>query len=216
MVNIKIKNGSILEIPLDNELGFCYAKYIDLSSKINRNFGSQLLKVYAIASINPIKDIEYIVNNDLLFAPILLSGKPTTRGQKAWKVIGNKLAESDNEIPIFKSARCFPYIVEDESKIGPWQYVELGKDETLIEYGKICHLEQNTLHNEEQVVARIVMELLRSEGRDVYEYFGFDGNESSLYGVYLKMKNVPIYKSIPEIIRGKINFDDVKIDDYPH
>ncbi|MCD4793450.1 MAG: immunity 26/phosphotriesterase HocA family protein [Bacteroidales bacterium] len=208
---MKIENGTILEIPLDKEFGFAYSRYLDISSSINREFGSDLLMVYSNTSLNSINDINDIIKSELLFAPVLIDGKPSIKGKNKWRIIGNYIDKSDDFIPDFKSARCFPYIVEDESKIGPWNLVKLGIDEIETDYHKIKHLEQNSMHSEDQIVARIIMELLRTKGIKIEDYFNFSKEEEHIKRTYFKMKNVPIYSKVPKEIRGRINKKNIKI-----
>lgn len=199
---MKIESGVILEIELPMGFGYAYAKYVDIHLLIGRYFDSSLLKVYDFISKEPIKNIDLFKDKDLLFGPALLTGKPSVR-KTGWKAVGKYLTDDDFKVPFFKSVNKFPYIVENESLIGPWHLVTLGVSEVITPYEKIKHLEQAVLEGSDQIEARIVMELLRRDGREINKFYELNKVEPHIKRVYLRMINVPIYSTIPKEIRGK-------------
>ncbi len=199
---IKMESGSIFEIPLQFNYGFGYGKYINISHIIGRQFDANLFRVFDFVSQKPIGNIRDIIKYDLLLGPLILIGTPPVRGQHKWKFIGSNLKESDLNIPDYKYTLHFPYIVEDESSIGPWSYTRnITEVSKPISYEKVKHLEQPTLHAPDQIASRIVMEMMRKSNIDPMIFF--KDEEEYIKRVYLKMINVPIYSTIPKEIRGK-------------
>lgn len=194
-------SGTVFEIELPFQMGYSYARYVDISHIIGRVWDSSMLKVYNHTSGSPLEDVEFLKSVDLLFGPTLLVRKPTRR-TTGWKVVGKFLMDDDYIVPNFKTTHRFPYIVEDESKIDLWLIVALGKSEEPMPYDRISHLEQPVLQGIDQIEARIVMEILRNRGEDPLKFYEWEELEDHIKRVYLRMINVPKYSDIPNLIRG--------------
>jgi hypothetical protein len=105
-------------------------------------------------------------------------------------------------VPDFKGLQTFPYIVEYESKIGPWYPIH-----NLVERGENCkyemvqHLETKILTAKIGLAERAGMEYCRINGLKIEDYY--DLSDTGVLYMYWQMINIPLYKNIPKEIRGK-------------
>lgn len=199
---MKLESGNIYEIPLANSWGYGYCRYINVSNLIGRAFGSHMIEVFDFCSENPFRDIDYFKSVDLLFGSVFLNGTPRIKGDNKWIYLGNIYREI--ELPEFKTNNKIPFFHDDESLIFPW-FVVNYKNNTKIEkeYFKIKHLEYPNMLSDLQIRSRIVMEILRKQGKNVLDYFDIEKEGDAVRFAYYLMKNIPIYSEIPKEIRGK-------------
>ena len=97
----KLKNGDILQILLPKNIGFAYAKYIDLVELLPTPSFPDLIKVFDYNTESDKYDFEVLENSDYLIAPLLVSGLRPTIKKGIWKILEDKTSKEDFNIPHF-------------------------------------------------------------------------------------------------------------------
>ena len=110
--------------------------------------------------------------------------------------------EKDDFFPDFKEYRGYRWIA-----------VKFYEKKSLydIEYKRIFHLEYSTLRSEIEIPERILMEVLRKEGKDIEKELDFEGKDKEMLITYEKMKGIPIYSKIPKEYRGRVLPEGVEL-----
>jgi hypothetical protein len=185
-------------MPEIRRYGFC--KFFDFSH-LSEFHGllAQVFDHFSDAEENAVEDLK---NMDWLFGPRSMHKWPDLRKDTGWKSLGILSAAKDETVPDFKGVQAFPYIVEDESKIGPWypihHLVERGEN---CKYEMVQHLETKILTTKKGLVDRAGMEYCRISELKIEEYHNLA--EKSVLYMYLQMINTPLYKNIPKEVRGR-------------
>jgi hypothetical protein len=197
MAKQKVKSGDILQIPLPNELGFAYAKLIDLLEiDINARYPI-LIKVYNFRSKSLDKSVTDIVGKDLILCPLLIAGILPAVNKGGWKIVGNvELKEEDRLIPDYK-------LGEPDENPKEWFYLKDADISKKIksQYENVTHLENIEAKGSELVNTKIAMALLRDEGKNIEDYFKLEQYfEKKNYQEVMEIE--PYYKQ-PIEIRGK-------------
>ena len=201
----KIESGTIFAIPLPKGRGYCYGKYLHLHEVTGSTYDSHLFKVYDYFTNEVDTDIEKIQKSALLYGHFMLAGKPRIRGL-GWKIIGNEILDNDKFYPDFKELRGSRWLLARYYK---------SKDAGVvydIDIKRVTHLEHNILRSELEIPERILMELLRKEGKDIEKELDFDGEDKEMLDTYEKMEGIPIYSKIPEKYRGRVLPEGVSLD----
>ncbi len=97
----RLKNGDILQIPLPKDLGFAYARYIDLLKIVPKPGLPDLVKVFDYKTEDEQYNFEELQNSDYLIAPLLVTGLPPTIRKGLWNILKEKVTKDDFEIPHF-------------------------------------------------------------------------------------------------------------------
>jgi hypothetical protein len=195
-------SGSVFEFKLPFDIGFGYCKIIDF--RAIRKFDGVIIKVFDCIPKKPLNDIDSLVNVDYLFGARRLADIPNTRGKGAWKMRGILVAADDRVIPEFKySNKSFP-LIKDESTISPWFVVRNINQisEVSYPYESIKHLEDTVITGQLGIEIRTAMEYMRENKMDITKYF--DVSVTVNWNIYRTILNIPIYKNIPNEIRGKV------------
>lgn len=194
MARKKIKTGDVCQIILPKELGFAYAKYIDLQ-EINENYRyPSLVRIFNIRTDDWNINIKQLDNYDLLFSPLLIAGIEPAIKAGDWRIIGNLLLRDDEKkIPNYKL-----------NENGKWFYVIdadkfIGKKES--KFDSVKHLETLSATGASLLPTKIAMAFLRDEGKRVDDYFDL---EDYFERIYLEEVNTtPAYYKQSVEIRGK-------------
>jgi len=190
----KIKNGDIIRIPLSKEMGFGYAKYIDLLSVDPETRYPSLIRVYNFRNMGEDIDVKQFNNTDLLLSPILIAGAEPAIRKKVWKVIGNlPVTTEEEEIPDYK------YI--DESK--HYFFVKKADISKKIKssFENTKHLEPIGAVGAQLIGTKIAMALLKDEGKDVESFFQLKNYYEQVF--FEQLSDCPPYYKQPEFMRGK-------------
>ena len=195
-------NGSVFEFKLPFNIGFGYCKIIDFRNI--RKFDGIIVKVFDCISKEPLSDISGLGDVDYLFGARRLSDIPNTRGKGAWKMKGILVSADDNVIPDFKYSNKSSPLVKNESTVSPWYVVrDINKiSEVPYSYDKVRHLEDTVITGQLGIELRTAMEYMRINKIDVKNHF--DITVTTNWNIYRTMINIPIYKSIPKEIRGRV------------
>jgi hypothetical protein len=116
MARVKVKSGNIYQIILPNDLGFAYAKCINLL-EINHDARYPILiRIYNYRSALP-QRMHKFIGKELILCPLLIAGILPSINNASWKLIDYEpLQQEDINIPHYKRGE------PDESPEG-WFYV---------------------------------------------------------------------------------------------
>ncbi len=169
-MNQRLKNGDILEIPLNNEYGFGYAKFLNSKKVWSNNNLPDVLLIFKFNCAKTIDNIAEIKERELLIAPVAIAGSNGIL-KSGWRLIGNELIlERDKFLPYVKTG--WPPLIPNPEK---WAYYEDLGDTTKMhfsEYDKVSHLEYSRVLHINVVPFRITMELMKLEGKDIKKMIG--------------------------------------------
>lgn len=193
----KLKDGDVLQIPLPNNLGFAYAKYIDVTKIIPDSSFPDLIQVFDYITDTEKYDFEELENRDYLLSPLLVSGLPPTIRKGIWKIQDYSLSNESFIIPHFSRHEDW---VSDDS----WYYcVDADSSKkTKTTYEKVKHLSPLAADGTGIIEIEIAMTYLLKEGRKVEDYF--DLEEYFETSTYEKVKATPPYYSLPTETRDKV------------
>lgn len=196
MARVKVKSGDIFQIILPNDLGFAYAKCINLLDVYPDARYPILIRVYNYRSVEP-QSIQEFLDKELILCPLLIAGILPSLKNGTWKLIGNMpLQEGDIVIPHYKRG-------EPDESPKEWFYVvdaDISK-KVKSKYESVKHLETIGATGSALVGTKIAMALLQDEGKEVKDYFELNDFFEKEY--YEEVINIPAYYKQPEFMRGK-------------
>ena len=199
MARTKIKNGDIVQVPLPNDLGFAYAKYIDLLEINPNNKYPSLIRVYNVRELDSNFLIDNLANKELILSPLLIAGIAPTISKGIWKILGNvSVTEEEKVIPHYKTSKLPPRIKEDD-----WYYVidaDISK-KIKSSYDNVKHLENIGATGSALVGTKIAMALIKDEGKKIEDYFELKEFFEKSY--YEDISEIAAYYKQPEKNRGK-------------
>lgn len=192
--------GSVFQFYVPEIKKYAFCKYFDFTQV--SSFHGLLAQVYDKFSDVEENSIEDLKSSDRLFGARSMHKWPNLKKDTGWKSLGMLHSEDDNKIPDFKGVQAFPYMVEDESAIGPWYPIHnLTIRGENCQYNQVQHLETKILTVTDSLVERTGMEYCRINGLSVGDYY--DLTEEGIRNMYWQMINIPIYRSITKETRGK-------------
>jgi hypothetical protein len=193
--------GSVFRFYVPEIGKYAFCKYYDFTY-LNKFHGllAQVFDYFSDVELNSVDDLK---SADWLFGHRSMHRWPNLRKDSGWKYLGLLSAPSDDFVPDFKGVQAVPWVVEDESKIGPWYSVtNLSKRGPNCEYMQVRHLEMKILTVASLSLAwRTGMEYCRINGLPVEDYYDLNAESKRL--MYFQMINVPFYKDLPKEIRGR-------------
>lgn len=209
-----IVQGTILEVPLLENLGYGYVQIV---------LPHEFAEVEESVSIYP-KDIrsktnskkyslEEISNTPILSHPYLMMDYPVTRGRNKWEIIGTSpIADDLKFVPDFKY--CPKYAVkaiENESLVDSWHFVRNfypnDSYQNSTEYNNVKHLRRWLLFNQKAIQIALTLEWMKKLGIEAthrFEREQVDPMEAYWFNILLyEIKKLPFYKDIPLEYRGR-------------
>lgn len=166
----RLVTGSIVCIPLLKNLGYAYAKYIDmLKVKPNSSY-PDLLKVYAKRTQERVRDIALLNLDTYLISPILVAGLRPTLREGLWEKIGKiPIGQEDNVIPDFKQGGSS----DPDNEPGKWYLIRDGDIRTKVSraYDKVKYLQPIGAAGTGNIEIRLTMYFLLKEGRRIEDHF---------------------------------------------
>nr|WP_068893328.1 Imm26 family immunity protein [Pedobacter panaciterrae] len=194
----KVKSGSIYQINLPNDLGFAYAKCINLLELNQDARYPTLIRVYNYRSLVPLVSTEKFIYKELILCPLLIAGILPAIKSGSWKLIASEsFSENEMVIPIYKWG-------EPDDFPSKWYYVpnaDISK-KVKSEYNNVMHLEMIGAVGAELVGVKIAMALLQDEGKRIEDYFKLEKYYEKHY--YKDVVEIPAYYKQPKEIRGKV------------
>ncbi|MEM0941283.1 MAG: Imm26 family immunity protein [Bacteroidota bacterium] len=193
----RLKDGAILQILLPKNLGFGYARYVDLTKVVPSSSFPDLIRVFNYRTETEECNLEELENYDYLIAPLFVSGLPPTIRKGIWKILDYELSNEGFIIPHF--SRHEDWVSEDS-----WYYCidadSSKKVETTLE--KVKHLSPLAADGTGIIEIEIAMTFLIRDGEKVEDYF--DLEEYFETSTYEKVQATPPYYSLPKETRDKV------------
>jgi hypothetical protein len=192
--------GSVFQFYIPEIKKYEFCKFFDF--KHLSEFHGLLAQVYDRFSDTEDNSIEELITCDWLFGARSMNRWPNMRKDARWKSLGILSGPADDFVPDFKGSHSYPSIVEDESHIKSWYVIHKLVQSEDCDYSQVHHLERIIITTSSLGLAwRTGMEYCRINNLPIEKFY--DLNDIGVKNTYLQMINVPIYKSIPEAIRGK-------------
>jgi len=170
MKKIIPSSGDILQIPLLFNLGFAYAKYIDIHKIFKANYPS-LIKVYEYWTPDKNFALNMIEQSSYLLDTILVAGILPTIKNNLWTNIGNlPINQNDLTIPKFKTHEPVWNTEENAKK---WFIVEGFDISNKVEaaFEQVKHLDTIGAEGTGNIETIISMRILIKENIPIDKYF---------------------------------------------
>jgi len=198
----KIETGSIIKIPLEHDLGYVLAKFINLN-EIKESIGYNEF-IYVYNRIFKTEDIvvDDIDNNELLLGGVYVLNPYPALKNKTWEIVGLlKPKKLELLIPDFKDFGPVFTLYEKDAKI--WYYIHNGEvnSRVITDYEQVKHLEKFVYRAYGSIMTRLTMEVIRQSGEIIEDYYELKEHDDLVS--YYNTIYTPIYSSIPKEIRGK-------------
>ena len=200
----KIESGSIFKFVVPFGLGKAYCKLVDFSNE--SKYDGITIKVYDYFQEDDIDDPVFFKNMPLFMNPLPIVKPPSLRGKYAWKKIGVLSEAADVEIPIYKRGlyEGFGWDSYEKYSSQEWfAFVDLSNKIGPVPLGKVQHLEELFWRSTVTIELRVAMQLLRYRNVDVKEFLSANLEDAAWRIDYNTQMTIPLYKNIPEPIRGK-------------
>ena len=150
-------DGGIIQIPLWDNFGFCYAKHIDATKHPELDGLMSVLKVFDLRMSTPIQNLSLLENKEFIHSGILVAGLPPTITKGLWQVIGKDSINEKDLTPLkFK---------RDKYDSGSWVLTINGKfvDE---EVDNLDDLEEYAYNGTGNIEIRLTILFMLKEGID--------------------------------------------------
>ncbi len=200
----KFNSGTIIKVPLEFGRGSVLAKLVDLSDIKQNPVYNELLYVYkSFAHNGDVSDaVQKLNESELLLGPIFILDLPAILRKKKWEIVGAAdLTPMESDIPDFKDFGPVFSTNEDEAKT--WYYIrnlEIN-NRIVTSFDAVKHLEVFKIYSHDMVARRITMEVIRSDGENIIDYYDLDKWENLC--LFKHIEHTPMYRDIPNGIRGK-------------
>jgi len=198
-----IESGAIFRFNIPFNLGAAYCKVIDFSS-LSMFYGITV-EVYDYFD-REVSDAAFFKNIPLFMNPIPIAKMPSIAGKYRWKKIGVLKEPKSRDIPFYKEYvyEGFAWETLSEYQSREW-YVLIDLKDKLgpVSFDKVRHLEELYLRSTVTIERRVAMQLLRYRGIDVEDFLKKNSSDNGWRTDYNTQKFIPLYKTLPEAIRGR-------------
>jgi hypothetical protein len=162
--------------------------------------------VYDYFGNDEIKDADFFKGMSLFMNPLPIAKLPSLTGRYMWKRIGVLHEQCDKDIPIYKKYvhEGFGWETIEEYEKRQW-YARVGLQDDIgpLNFDTVSHLEELFLRSTLTIEKRVSMQILRYRGVNVKEFFSANCTDDSWKVDYNTQKFIPLYKTIPNAIKGK-------------
>lgn len=210
MKKINLKSGNIIQINLNHNLGYLYAKVVNMCDfseyDLSNTFHFILYPYNYIVKNEEDFSEEDFIKSEPLTGPLFVVDILWAIRKNIYKIKGEvSLKDYEKKIPAFRgfSAMVFKvHYYEDEAT--HWDYFENGspRKRLVATYDQVKHLEGNVALSHEGIEMRLSMEIIHRSGKNIKDFYKLvDWSELSLY-------NNMIYKTpfneVPDDMKGKV------------
>ena len=206
-LNIKkmIKQGSIIEFPLEHNLGFGYGKLI-LFPDTTR--GCDVFRVYDFFSKEPFQeDIQMFSTIDYFVNPMIIFGSFRVRGQGKAKILGQlPLKPIEVNIPHFMQGLQIDFFKEQKlEELEGWFVVKDFSVNAYIKttYENVKHLGEWHHSKPAYIIPFVTMMYLKKQGLNILDYYDLNDINFWIKEIYNRVQHTPFYADIPKEIRER-------------
>ena len=205
----KIDSGTIIRIKLNDDLGYSFAKIVDLRDFAKIDLSTTLY--YIIYSYNYIEketnafDFNEFEKSEPLTGPLYVIDILYAIKNDKYQIVGkSSLRDYEKRVPAFRGFSSNVFAVHKyEKDANQWKYFEEGRPLKWVvaDYNKVKHLEGNTSLSYKEVEIRLSMEIRYRRGEKIEDYYDMqDWENLALY--YNMLYTVP-FNEVPNDIKGK-------------
>ncbi|WP_417353050.1 Imm26 family immunity protein [Flavobacterium alkalisoli] len=199
----KLNTGTIIKIPLEHNLGFVLAKFINLNEILNKPNHNEFIYVYNKVFKEEEIVIDGIDDNELLLGGVFVLDLLPVIRNKTWETIGYlEPKNSELKIPDFKDYGPILATYEKDAKF--WYCIKNFEinNRIVVEWDEVHHLEKFTYYSHDIVVRRLTMEVIRQSDKKIENYYSL--KEWKELAPYYNTLYTPVYSSISFEIRGEM------------
>jgi hypothetical protein len=200
----KLESGAIFKFIIPFDLGHGYCKIMNFTN-VDKYHGITVY-IYDFFDAGEINDVNFFKTVPLFMNPIPVVKAPSVRGKYAWKKIGVLKENKDEGIPFYKecSVNGFAFETLEEYTNKEWNVLARLKERIgPVNFNEIRHLEELFWRSTVTIEKRVAMQLLRYKQVDVIDFFTKNSSGESWKVDYNTQQFIPLYKKIPEVIKGK-------------
>ena len=205
-----LNSGTVIQITLNHNLGYAFAKVVNMCDFSMYDLSETLHLIiypynYIIQKEGDYREEDFIkaepLTGSLFVDDILWAIR-----NKKYKVKGEvSLREYEKRLPAFRGFSAMVYKIhyyEDEAT--SWDYFENGSPfkRIVTEYEKVKHLEDNDAFSYDFIERRLSMEFLNRSGKNIKEFYKLeDWEELCVY--YNMLYKIP-FNEVPDELKGRI------------
>ncbi|BCY28636.1 Imm26 family immunity protein [Flavobacterium okayamense] len=210
MKRIVLKSGNIIQIKLNHNLGYIYAKVVNMcdfsEDDLSNTFHLIIYPYNYVVENEENYSEENFIKSEPFTGPLFVDDIIWAIRKGFYKIKDEiPLKDYEKRIPAFRgfSATVFKvHYYEDEAT--HWNYFERGTPFKRIAttYDKVKHLEGNVALDYEAVEMRLSMEIIQRSGKNIKNYYKLeDWRELSLYN---NMMYKTPFNEVPDELKGKV------------
>lgn len=201
-------SGQIIGIPLNHNLGFIFAKIVNLMDfaelDLSKTFHFLIYPFNYIEKDLNLFSLSKFQNSEPLIGGVFVIDIIPVVNKNKWKIVGQAdLLDYEKRIPDFRGFN--PVFAKYENEATSWRYYEKGLATKWIQtdYKAVEHLENNTAYSHDLIEKRLSMEVLRKSNIEVEKFYAL--KEWQDLAVYYNMLYTKEYRKIPNENKGKAN-----------
>lgn len=194
----------MLQITLPKQLGFAYAKFIDLRKIVPACGLSQLVKIYNYKTEDESYDLAEMLKQYYLLQPRFALALPPTITSGIWKIIEkSEVTEQDLNIPHFSRNEDWGQVYLSKKDKAKWYYCIDASIHKKIKtsFENVQHLAALEGTGTGVLEIEIAMAFLMKEGKKVEDYFEL--KEYYEKSTYESLQLTPPYYELPKDMRDK-------------
>ncbi len=210
MKKIILKSGNVIQIKLNHNLGYIYAKVVNMCDFSEYDLSNTFHLIiypynYVLISEEDYSEEDFI-NSEPLTGPLFVDDILWAIRKNIYKIKGEVLLnEYEKRIPAFRGFGAMVFKVhyyEDEAT--HWDYFENGSPRKRFEatYDQVKHLEGNVALAHEDIEMRLSMEVLYRSGKNIKDFYTLeDWRELSLFN---NMLFKTPFNQVPDDLKGRV------------
>ncbi len=206
----KIVSGTIVGIKLNHNLGYIFAKIVDLTEyseiDLSKTFHFVIYPYNYIEQKISNFDINLFTDAKPLTGSLFVMDIEAAIKKGIWQNMGiSLLSNYEKNVPAFRNFNSTILAVHKyEKDANSWRYFEKGTPYQWItaEYSSIKHLENSTCLSHDLIEKRLSMEILHRNGKKIEDFYKLEKWEDLC--VYYNMLYTTPFNEIQDDIKGKV------------
>jgi len=200
---MNFSSGTLFKIPLPFDFGFAYCR-LDNYTNVS-TYDGVVISVFDFFGEIDNKEPGFFENTPFFMNAIPIVKMPTLKGKYAWQKLG-ELSPGSFVLPAFKIPEINGFAwsnLSDYQDVKWFARVNLKEDVGPINFNQVRHLEELFIRSTVTIEQRIAMTILRHQKIDIEGFFNKHMMETYWKTDFKTQKFIPLYKNLPEEIRGR-------------